>query len=458
MGQKINPISLRLQQTNRHFDSCWYSDYYYSDLISRDLNLQTYFNSILNQLKKPSGRFFIQNFQKKLQIHLFICNPKESRFERSSFFRLPKMNLNTKKQKKSLKYYKNTHYRFKNTFLNQYSIQESKYTSSFLFLFGNLKKAKTKSRSNLSIKSQLIIRYTLLTFFLKASLNYSKNSSLFSILKYKINNLECFLKKSLLFLITKYVHSKLSMQSGKKQIKEKELFKKSNLMTNSLEEKTNISLELQSLLKRINKKSINSTNWIHRKTEKSLFNDSFFKNSKHLFLKKRINSLFVQQKKTNNEFALEKQLVFPAFEIATKNFFVLKNSPFREHLERVTSCFFQTKVNTFFYLIKNEKQSALFLADEIIYFLEKRILFRQIKNKIYKEIQKKKFPLIQGIRISCSGRGGGKSKKAQRAKKQTFQYGQTSLHVFSSKIDFAAKSARTSFGHIGIKVWICYKD
>ena len=30
MGQKVNPISLRLQKTNRHFDSCWYDDYNYT--------------------------------------------------------------------------------------------------------------------------------------------------------------------------------------------------------------------------------------------------------------------------------------------------------------------------------------------------------------------------------------------------------------------------------------------
>ncbi len=100
-------------------------------------------------------------------------------------------------------------------------------------------------------------------------------------------------------------------------------------------------------------------------------------------------------------------------------------------------------------------RSALFLADEIIYYIERRVPFHRIKMKILREIQNRS--RIQGLRISCSGRVGGRSKKAQRAKKDTFKYGQTSLHVFSSQIDFVSKKALTRFGLVGVKVWICYK-
>lgn len=57
----------------------------------------------------------------------------------------------------------------------------------------------------------------------------------------------------------------------------------------------------------------------------------------------------------------------------------------------------------------------------------------------------------------CSGRGGRKSKKAQRAQSLGFHWGQTSLHVFSEKVGFAKHAAPTSFGKVGIKVWIYYK-
>ena len=64
---------------------------------------------------------------------------------------------------------------------------------------------------------------------------------------------------------------------------------------------------------------------------------------------------------------------------------------------------------------------------------------------------------ITGIRISCSGRVGGRSKKAQRSRKDTFMWGETGLHVFSSDLDFAKTHAETAFGVVGVKVWVCTK-
>ena len=94
------------------------------------------------------------------------------------------------------------------------------------------------------------------------------------------------------------------------------------------------------------------------------------------------------------------------------------------------------------------------MADEIVYFLEKRVPFRRIKAKISQHLSQN--PKIRGLRITCSGRVGGKSKKAQRAKTECVKYGQTSLHVFSSQIDFASRTASTVFGSVGVKVWMSY--
>ena len=144
-------------------------------------------------------------------------------------------------------------------------------------------------------------------------------------------------------------------------------------------------------------------------------------------------------------------------------FFLVKNNIFKQHIESIisdkvfSSGFSGCHVTTLFYRLLEENQSALFLAEDIVYYLEKRKQFSQIKNFILKQIEKRKHSFfIQGIRISCSGRLGGKSKKAQRSKTQTFKYGPTSLHVFSSNIDFAYKYANTPFGKIGIKVWISF--
>ena len=104
--------------------------------------------------------------------------------------------------------------------------------------------------------------------------------------------------------------------------------------------------------------------------------------------------------------------------------------------------------------VSQDWQSAGFLADEIVYFLERRVTFRRLKKKIIKKMAENS--TIRGVRINCSGRVGGKSKKAQRAKTECVKYGQTSRHTFSSQIDFAVRTARTIFGSVGIKVWISY--
>ena len=123
-------------------------------------------------------------------------------------------------------------------------------------------------------------------------------------------------------------------------------------------------------------------------------------------------------------------------------------------MESSLSSLYNLELNLIPFKVKNDWQHANYLADEIVYFLEKRIPFRRLKNKILKQLAK--IASIRGVRITCSGRVGGKSKKAQRAKTECFKYGQTSLHVFSSKIDFSNKTAFTSFGSVGVKVWICY--
>ncbi|RYX99840.1 MAG: hypothetical protein EOO34_00380 [Cyanobacteriota bacterium] len=131
------------------------------------------------------------------------------------------------------------------------------------------------------------------------------------------------------------------------------------------------------------------------------------------------------------------------------------NLVYKSHLEFSLSKEYFSFYSVNLYRTLIEKQSASFLVQEIIYYLERKIPFRRIKTIIYKEIPH--YKNIKGIRIKCSGRVGGRSKKAQRSKTQSVKRGQTSLGVFSSKIDFACKSAYTRFGLIGVKVWVCYQ-
>ena len=165
-----------------------------------------------------------------------------------------------------------------------------------------------------------------------------------------------------------------------------------------------------------------------------------------------LNSILVNNLKPSNTPWLKNQVI----KKSKKKFLFLQNPFFKKHLEsQITNTVFSDTAILFFKFY-NEKQSAIFLAEEIIYYLEKKVPFFKIKNKLLKEISKFKSPFLKGLKVTCSGRVGGRSKKAQRAKVQVIKYGQTSLHVFSSKIDFASKHAYTVFGLLGVKVWICY--
>ncbi len=135
---------------------------------------------------------------------------------------------------------------------------------------------------------------------------------------------------------------------------------------------------------------------------------------------------------------------------------ILLTSPYKNHMESVICNHLSFNINFHFFQTKNIFQNASFFIDEIIYYLEKKVPFFKIKNYILKKLTEMKFLRIKGIRVTCSGRIKGKSKKAQRSKIQNFKYGETSLHVFSSKIDFKSKNAFTSLGTLGVKTWICY--
>ena len=141
----------------------------------------------------------------------------------------------------------------------------------------------------------------------------------------------------------------------------------------------------------------------------------------------------------------------------------LQNSTFSElqspvkynkSLETNISKFLNSDITLIPFQVQSEWQDAGYFADEIVFLLERRISFRQIKNRLLKQFSLN--PHVQGVRITCSGRVGGKSKKAQRARVDSIKYGQTSLHVFSSQIDFAVRTAHTALGSTGVKVWICY--
>jgi ribosomal protein S3 len=95
-------------------------------------------------------------------------------------------------------------------------------------------------------------------------------------------------------------------------------------------------------------------------------------------------------------------------------------------------------------------QSAAFVAHFIARALEQKKSVRYIWTRLLQEDKRN----LRGLRISCAGRIGG----IELAKVDSRKWGQTPLHTFSQKVDYSAQRAQTTYGTIGIKVWLCYAE
>ena len=97
--------------------------------------------------------------------------------------------------------------------------------------------------------------------------------------------------------------------------------------------------------------------------------------------------------------------------------------------------------------IKRPDLDAKITADNIAKQLERRIPFRRAMKKA---IQSATEAGAQGIRIQVAGRIGG----AEIARTESYKEGSTPLHTLRADIDYAMGRAETTYGSIGVKVWI----
>ena len=649
MGQKVNPISLRLQQTNREFDNSWYTNYFYRKLVSRDIYLQQYINSFLKLVKCPSARFSIQYTTKNIKLYSFLCYPKQSRELRSRMFGITftKKRKNNLKKKYQLSFFllgkKETH-----CFSSPLYRKGQRRQKTLKFLLDNRLWSRVYNPFNHNFKTSTLLQSKKETAFLHVnkqqtsyikkdttqlntvSINNIYNAVLsrmytnnkLNICKNYINKPGHFLLPSIskeIFHKTKpqLVSLPLELPYTKQMVQEFNIYKiniekeKKNyqpqpfLFTFDKVKSKNLSLPIKERNKKLNVNSFYNVNnqkleYLHQHKKQNYYLLYFIKNFiATLVFVKILNAVLLLQsnnKKRNSGMFNKKQQAkklsqhsknFTKFNIQYRKNFIkfflvfyllyteynrntlsskdygfiidaVNKKKFAQNLLNQINCFsnfqpisvfhatlqnktpinlllqhnysalMQSNKETSFYNVKRDQklstidflqgkkdnnllqlapflntgtkinttnsiydvninkqqlkyknyvqgflfsqfnintefmpfsisqdwQSAGFLAEEIVYFLERRVTFRRLKNKIIKKISENSN--IRGVRISCSGRVGGKSKKAQRAKTECVKYGQTSRHTFSSRIDFAAKTARTSFGTVGIKVWICY--
>ena len=98
--------------------------------------------------------------------------------------------------------------------------------------------------------------------------------------------------------------------------------------------------------------------------------------------------------------------------------------------------------------IKTPELDAQLVADGIAFQLSQRVSFRRAMKKAVTSTMRMN---AQGIKIICGGRLGG----AEIARSEGYLEGRVPLHTIRADIDYATSTSNTTFGTIGVKVWIC---
>jgi small subunit ribosomal protein S3 len=97
--------------------------------------------------------------------------------------------------------------------------------------------------------------------------------------------------------------------------------------------------------------------------------------------------------------------------------------------------------------IRKPELDSKLVADSISQQLEKRVMFRRAMKRAMQNAMRQG---AEGIKVSISGRLGG----AEIARTEWAREGRVPLHTFRANIDYATSEALTTYGIIGVKVWI----
>ncbi|MCL5781151.1 MAG: 30S ribosomal protein S3 [Firmicutes bacterium] len=115
----------------------------------------------------------------------------------------------------------------------------------------------------------------------------------------------------------------------------------------------------------------------------------------------------------------------------------------RKELEKMTG----KQVHVNIVEIKTPETDAQLVAENIASQLEKRIAFRRAMKQT---VQRSLRLGAKGIKIACSGRLAG----AEIARTEWYSEGKVPLHTLRADIDYGFAEANTTYGKIGVKVWI----
>jgi small subunit ribosomal protein S3 len=116
----------------------------------------------------------------------------------------------------------------------------------------------------------------------------------------------------------------------------------------------------------------------------------------------------------------------------------------REGLRKITG---NPKIQFNIQEIKQPEIDATLLAQGVADQLAGRVSFRRAMKRAVQTAMKAG---AQGVRVQCAGRLGG----AEMSRKEWYREGRVPLHTLRADVDYGLAEARTTFGRIGVKVWI----
>ena len=116
----------------------------------------------------------------------------------------------------------------------------------------------------------------------------------------------------------------------------------------------------------------------------------------------------------------------------------------KEELSRVTG----KEIYVDIIEVKQPEVDAQLVAENVALQLERRVSFRRAMKKA---LQTARDFGAEGIKIRCAGRLGG----AELARVEMYHWGRVPLHTLRANIDYGFAEARTLYGKLGIKCWVC---
>ena len=121
----------------------------------------------------------------------------------------------------------------------------------------------------------------------------------------------------------------------------------------------------------------------------------------------------------------------------------LKAKLFHAGISKITS----TEIFLNIIEVRKVETDAILVAENIAAQLEKRVSFRRAMKKAMTQSRRAG---AKGVKVMCAGRLGG----AEMSRTEWYRDGRVPLHTLRADIDFGVAEAKTTYGVIGVKVWI----